>query len=260
MPYTETIWNHGKSFSFPWSYASFTVSARYTIILKPVCFSNLQQPEFALAVTGSLAVETRHACVWKAALPGWQMLAGGKSTYQRLVKERVSKSIEDWSPSILKHGPTSSWYSCIAYKWKVKMRSRINQSSKILVRTLFIPRLEMNRSATNRFSTSYRGIWRSGRFAGLSSICRFSWFLVSLSSCLFLAPASLSFPFFSCFFLFYSLCLLFPFYPFFLSLFHVLFLTFLLLVLAPCVFAACLVILRYVESLSTWHRKCSRAD
>ena len=139
-------------------------------------------------------------------------LAGGKSTYQRLVKERVSKSIEDWSPSILKHGPTSSWYSCIAYKWKVKMQSRINQSSKILVRTLFIPRLEMNRSATNRFSTSYRGIWRSGRFAGLSSICHFSWFLVSLSSCLFLAPASLSFPFFSCFFLFYSLCLLFPFF------------------------------------------------
>lgn len=155
------------------------------------CLSNLQQPEFALAVTGSLAVETRHACAWKAALPGWQMLAGGKSTYQRLVKQRVSKSIEDWSPSILKHRPTSSWYSCIAYKWKVKMQSRINQSSKILVRTLFIPRLEMNRSATNRFSTSYRGIWRSGKFAGLSSICSFSWFLLSLSSCLFLAPASL---------------------------------------------------------------------
>lgn len=70
-------------------------------------------------------------------------------------------------------------------------------------------------------------------------------FCPSLLACsLLLLP--FSFPFFSCFFLFYSLCLLFP----FLSVFHVLFLTFLLLVLASCVFAACLVIMRSVESLS----------
>ena len=188
------------------------------------------------------------------------MLAGGKSTYQRLVKpknQNLSKTDlhPSWNMDLLVLG--CSWYSCIAYKWKVKMQSRSNQSSKILVRTLFIPRLEMNRSATNRFSTSLP------RNLTQWEVCWFIFYLpLLLVSCvpLFLLVPCSCFPFISVLFL--LLPVLFPFaccflfYPFFM--FCSLLSCCLFLLLASLLLAWSL--WDTLNLFPPWHRKCSRAD
>ena len=137
---------------------------------------------------------------------------------------------------------------------KSKCNQELINQVKFSVRTLFIPRLEMNRLATNIFSTSYRGIWRcGGLLVCLSSIRRFSWFLLSLSSCLFLVPAPLSF---SVPFLLLPGLFSLPAVP----RFHFLFLTLLLLILLLASFLLAWPFWDTLNLFPAWHRKCSRAD